>query len=109
MAEKEVQVKLRLRSDSAANWLKANPVLLGGEIGIEADTGKMKVGNSKTAWRVLPYLVTGMSQADILDCFYPIGSVKVTAANANPEGSVGGVWERIGVDGETLFYWERKA
>ena len=45
MAEKEVQVKLRLRSDSATNWLKANPVLLAGEIGIEADTGKMKVGN----------------------------------------------------------------
>ena len=47
MAEKEVQVKLRLRSDSAANWLKANPVLLAGEIGIETDTGKMKVGNGQ--------------------------------------------------------------
>lgn len=109
MAEKEVQVKLRLRSDSAANWLKANPVLLAGEIGIEANTGKMKVGNGKSTWRVLPYLITRMSQAEILDCFYPIGSVKVTAANANPESSVGGVWERVQAESSALYYWERKA
>ena len=109
MAEKEVQVKLRLRSDSAANWLKANPVLLAGEIGIETDTGKMKVGNGQAKWRVLPYLITGMTQAEILDCFCPVGSVKVTATNANPEGNVGGVWERIQTDGSALYYWERKA
>lgn len=109
MAEKEVQVKLRLRSDSAANWLKANPVLLAGEIGIEADTGKMKVGNGQAKWRVLPYLITGMSQEEILDCFFPVGSVKVTSINANPESSVGGVWERTAAEDAALYYWERKA
>ena len=60
-------------------------------------------------WRVLPYLITGMTQAEILDCFCPVGSVKVTATNANPEGYVGGVWERIQTDGSALYYWERKA
>ena len=34
MAEKEVNVKVRLRTDSAVNWLNVNPVLLKGEIGV---------------------------------------------------------------------------
>lgn len=108
MAEKEVQVKLRLRTDTAANWLKANPVLLGGEIGIEGDTGKMKVGDGKTVWRVLPYLFTGMSQKEILDCFCPVNSVKITTTNDNPGTVVGGVWERISAEDTALYYWVRR-
>ncbi len=109
MAEKEVQVKLRLRTDTAAKWLKANPVLLSGEIGIEGDTGKMKVGDGKTKWRVLPYLITGMSQKEILDCFFPVDSVKITATNANPGDTVGGVWEQTTAEDTALFIWVRKA
>ncbi len=109
MAEKEVQVKLCLRTDSSGNWLKANPVLLGGEIGIEGDTGKMKVGDGLTTWRVLPYLITGMSQKEILDCFYPVNSVKITADNANPGESIGGVWEQTTAADAALYYWVRKA
>lgn len=109
MAEKEVQVKLRLRTDSAANWLKANPVLLGGEIGIEGDTGKMKVGDGKSTWRILPYLITGMSQREILDCFCPVDSVKITSTDVNPGDAVGGVWERMAAENTALYYWVRKA
>ena len=108
MAEKEVNAKLRLRSDSAANWLKVNPILLGGEVGIESDTGKMKVGNGATKWRVLPYLITGMNQTEILDCFFPVDSVKITATDVNPGNVVGGVWERVDAENTALFYWVRK-
>jgi hypothetical protein len=32
-----------------------NPVLADGEIGVETDTGKTKIGDGTTAWNNLPY------------------------------------------------------
>ena len=37
--------KILFRRDTAANWESVNPVLLPGEIGIETDTYKFKIGN----------------------------------------------------------------
>jgi hypothetical protein len=44
------------RRDTAANWTAQNPTLLAGEIGIESDTGKWKVGDGATAWASLAYI-----------------------------------------------------
>jgi len=38
-------IRIQLRRDTAANWTSANPVLLAGELGIETDTLKIKIGN----------------------------------------------------------------
>ena len=46
---------LQLRRDTSANWTTANPLLLMGEVGLETDTGQMKVGDGATAWNALPY------------------------------------------------------
>ena len=43
-------VRIQLRRDTAANWTSNNPVLRQGEIGIETDTFKMKVGNGSSTW-----------------------------------------------------------
>jgi hypothetical protein len=57
-------VKLQLRYDTAANWTSNNPTLLAGEIAIESDTKKMKVGDGTTAWASLAYaFVTSGSPA----------------------------------------------
>lgn len=107
MAEKEVNVKLRLRTDSAGNWLKANPVLLLGEIGIEADTGKIKIGDGTTVWRTLPYCF--VHKDEILDLVYPVNSVKITLTDDNPGDSIGGVWQKaVGTQMTELKYWVRK-
>jgi hypothetical protein len=47
---------IQLRSDTAANWTAANPVLLEGELGHEQVTNKAKFGDGVTAWNALPYL-----------------------------------------------------
>lgn len=47
--------KIQLRHDTAANWTSVNPILLEGEVGIETDTNKFKVGNGTTAWTSLVY------------------------------------------------------
>ena len=40
--------KILFRRDTAANWTSANPTLAAGEIGLESDTGKIKLGNGST-------------------------------------------------------------
>jgi hypothetical protein len=46
---------MKQRYDTAANWTAANPTLLAGEIGIESDTEKIKIGDGATAWNSLGY------------------------------------------------------
>lgn len=57
MASKELNVKLKQRYDTASNWTTNNPVLLAGELGIESDTKKMKVGDGTTSWNSLAYMI----------------------------------------------------
>jgi len=49
--------RMQQRRDTAANWTSTNPTLAAGEMGIETDTYKFKVGNGSTAWASLPYSV----------------------------------------------------
>ena len=46
------QTVIKVRRDTAANWTSVNPTLAPGEIGLETDTGKFKIGpgTSATAW-----------------------------------------------------------
>jgi len=48
-------VKIQLRRGLAANWTSTNPTLAEGELGLETDTGKFKVGNGVNQWTGLSY------------------------------------------------------
>jgi hypothetical protein len=48
-------VQIQLRRDTAANWTTTNPTLAAGELGLETDTAKYKIGNGSTAWSSLAY------------------------------------------------------
>ena len=61
---KELNTRIQLKHGLAAKWTEKNPVLLAGEIGIETDTLKMKVGDGTTNWKALGYL--GADANDIL-------------------------------------------
>ena len=45
--------KIQFRRDTTANWTANNPTLSQGEMGLETDTGKFKVGNGTDAWAAL--------------------------------------------------------
>lgn len=47
--------RIQLRHDTAANFASVNPVLLAGEVGVETDTNKMKIGDGTTAYNSLDY------------------------------------------------------
>ena len=56
MAAKNVTIKgLQLRHSTAADWRSKNPTLKAGEVGIETDTLKIKVGIGETTWNSLAY------------------------------------------------------
>ena len=47
--------RIQLRRGGAQEWANANPTLAQGEIGIELDTGRIKIGDGVTAWNTLRY------------------------------------------------------
>ena len=47
--------QLLVRRKTAADYNTENPVLEAEEIGLETDTGKYKIGDGSTRWKVLPY------------------------------------------------------
>lgn len=50
--------RLQQRRDTAANWTTNNPILAQGELGLETDTTKWKMGDGSTAWNSLVYAYT---------------------------------------------------
>ena len=65
---------MQQRRDTAANWTSANPTLLAGEIGIESDTNKIKLGTGSASWTSLGY--TPWSQVSA----YPLVNADIAAA-----------------------------
>ena len=53
-----IKTRILLRNDVATAWSTANPVLMKGEIGIETDTNKFKIGDGTSAWSALSYVGT---------------------------------------------------
>jgi len=51
--------RMQQRRDTAANWTTNNPTLAAGELGLETDTGLIKIGTGSTAWTALAYAATG--------------------------------------------------
>lgn len=48
-------VVIQLRRDTASAWTSANPTLAQGEMGVETDTAKYKIGDGTTVWTSLSY------------------------------------------------------
>lgn len=63
MADNTINVRIKDRSDTEANWTSKNPVLLKGERAITDGTAKYKIGDGKNTWSALPYY-EAMTSAD---------------------------------------------
>jgi hypothetical protein len=50
---------MQQKHGTASEWSSANPVLLEGEIGIETDTNKFKIGDGSSTWANLTYFSAG--------------------------------------------------
>lgn len=56
MATNTLQTRIILKNDTAANWASSNLVLLAGELAIESDTRKAKIGNGTDVFADLKYI-----------------------------------------------------
>ena len=48
-------IQFQFRRGTASDWATANPTLAAGEMGIETDTHKFKIGDGSTLWNSLAY------------------------------------------------------
>lgn len=55
MAENTLDVRIKQKYDTEANWSSKNPILLSGEVAISSDNGLYKVGNGTSTWSSLSY------------------------------------------------------
>src|SRR4030042_1003321 len=62
--------KIKVRRDLLANWVTQAPILASGEIGLETDTGVIRIGDGASAWSALPG-------------FLPVRSARKTADQNN--------------------------
>lgn len=86
MANKTLNVTLIMRNDTAANWASKNPTLAAGELGIETDTRKFKVGDGATAYNSLKYASGGGVEVKTVapttaDTDYEIGTLWIDTVN----------------------------
>ena len=93
--EKKIQtiagVRIKLRTDTAANWAEKNPVLLKGEFAYIEDEHKFKMGDGDTAWNSLDY--AGGGTADVAELAHAVKGV------ANGDGYVAAKINDVEFDG----------
>ena len=96
--------KIQIRNDTAANWRAANPVLLKGEVGIEIDTRKMKVGDGISQWTALKYIsddiVIANTNPTDTDTDHDVGEFWVNQAEKTlyvliSTSATAAIWKRI--------------
>lgn len=114
-------VRIQVRRGTAAEWTSVNPTLAAGELGVETDTRKIKIGTGSTAWTSLSYIaadspaITEIAQ-DAIDQALSMGSgltksyndntntislgvdTNVIATNAYVDSAVGGLQNTVTSD-----------
>lgn len=82
MANKTLNTRIQIRNDLAATWTEKDPVLLKGEMGVETDTRKIKIGDGVSKWSALGY-----SGADVADIEKVIANNRDTTYSLEPTGA----------------------
>jgi len=51
----KMAVRIQIRRGTETNWTSLNPLLAEGELGVELDTGRFKIGNGLNYWNQIEY------------------------------------------------------
>lgn len=91
-------IQFQFRRGTAAEWTTANPTLASGEMGIETDSSRFKVGTGLLGWTSLGYGgIAGPTGST-----GPVGPVSTVTGPTGPGGSGGGATP--GGTGTTIQY-----
>ena len=110
MATVIINARLQQKTDTKANWQARNPVLLSGEIGVEIDTGKFKIGDGTASWNSLSYIgiSTEYLSGNYLTKLNPVVSGAISINDSNTKisrGSVSPAGNNIGATGLMLTHY----
>lgn len=84
---------IQLRRGTSQEWVAANPILAPGEVGVELDTNKFKIGDGITYWSVAEYYVPA---PDVMAAIQADMASHLAAANPHPQyGSASGLPDHI--------------
>lgn len=57
--------RIQVKRGLAASWTSANPILAAGEIGLETDTGRIKIGTGLATWTALGYYLSAADKGQV--------------------------------------------
>lgn len=80
---------IQMRRGTSAVWVSVNPILAAGEIGVESDTLKIKIGDGVTAWNSVAYYMGATGPAGATGATGPAGPTGETGPagpGADPSG-----------------------
>jgi len=98
-----MSIQLQLRRGTAAQWTAANTLLAQGELALETDTSKFKIGDGVTTWNSLPY-ASGPAGASVTGPTGPTGAAGAAgAAGATGPTGAPGVTGPAGTPGDTAL------
>jgi len=88
-------VRIQQRRGLSTEWTASNPILADGEIGIETDTDKYKIGDGTSTWSTLPYNVNlayiAANYIPIIAAGQPTGIATLDATGNIPVSQLGNV------------------
>ena len=77
-------VQIQIRRDTAADWTSANPILAQGELGLEIDTARFKIGDGVLAWNSLLYANQVFSGPGAISANSASAALRVTQIGSGP-------------------------
>lgn len=86
-------VQIQIRRGTESEWTNDNPVLAEGELGVELDTGRFKMGDGQTEWNDIDYSTgpEGPSAYEVaVDNGYPFDEQTWLDSLVGPTGSYHG-------------------
>lgn len=82
--------KIQLRRGTTTEWSNANPTLANGEVGIDTDLKKFKIGDGVTAWNSLAF--NKVDSADKVNASGTARTFYVTGPTAPTGAANGDIW-----------------
>ena len=88
MASTTLNTRIALKVDTSVNWSSSELILMKGEIGIESDTRKFKIGDGTNKWSALAYAaqlpnIVSEENPTNADATYDIGTIWLNKTTGN--------------------------
>jgi outer membrane lipoprotein SlyB len=95
--------KILFRRDLAATWTSVNPVLSAGEIGLESDTGKIKLGDGSTVWTSLDYFFGSLEATNYVQSLIAGTGLTITGNSGTGSTPTLNIGQNIAVSSSPTF------